>query len=281
MARAKRLAAEAAAQSRPISVSTNIPAEAGGSAIVATTLPNTPLVGLDQGRPGLPQTSLMTPATGLVTMGAPFNTTTFNNRSAPPAAEPRYFGFGESGDAGGFGGQSSFFDGPQEAEAGETRSTDWATERAELVRRLRDIKTEFGHLALFVEKMEAARHQRGIGDNHPPEPIEALPLGVALLSEGGDAADVLQAELGSENPRSNVIRLCFRVLSRVSTGVADLLQWLEGKGELYIDEVLKSAGAETGKILVRGTAAWIFCHKFHDDLSAIIGHINHLYHFLP
>jgi len=84
----------------------------------------------------------------------------------------------------------------------------WSAERDEVLRRVAELETALRQIAPLVDAI-ATRPKRGeIGDNNPPEPIDAAGVQPDDVKEALVTVEVLRDELTAERPRFAVIRLC-------------------------------------------------------------------------
>ena len=118
----------------------------------------------------------------------------------------------------------------------------WAVERAAILERLDETEETLTELARIVEKTKRkrTRHKRQskrgeIGDNNPPEAMDALPLDLPQITEGSDAIVVLRTEIeSSAPPRWHAIRLCGFATRRLSKGV-----------KLFLEAFISAAGKQS------------------------------------
>jgi hypothetical protein len=159
---------------------------------------------------------------------------------------------------------------------------DWAAVRAEMVGRLDAIEVGFEKIRPFLETIEAGNRERAaqIGHNNPPEQIEILPLNTAELEMGTAAVNLARAELNAEHPRFDVIRLCGLVLNVMASRFFACLQWIGAKGDVFLDAFLKSAGTQTGKMLVTAGALEAIMMGLHVDLTDVVTKIGHVFEVL-
>lgn len=104
-----------------------------------------------------------------------------------------------------------------------------------------------------LEALEAAvvslpTASAGIGHNHPPEPIEDQPLTAADLKELKAAVALLKTQPPEPTQPPPEVEKAAGVLVTVTSKVG---KYLAIKGDLFITEAVKSAGSETGKLLVK------------------------------
>ena len=88
----------------------------------------------------------------------------------------------------------------------------------------------------------------GLGHNHPPEPIEDDPLTPAELEELRTAVTVLQSQPPEPTQSPPEAKKAAQVLASAGTKLG---KYLAAKGDLFVTEVVKAAGSETGKLLVK------------------------------
>jgi hypothetical protein len=156
-------------------------------------------------------------------------------------------------------------------------SPNWPEERAEIIRRLEAAEATFQKIAPFLAALEAAYGERGqLGHNNPPERVEMLPLETIELQTGSEAAKLARAEISSDNPRLDVLRVCGLVLNQVAARAHACLSWIGAKGDEFVDACVKSAGDQTGKLLVTAVAASQLLQQLHIDLTAIVTQILHI-----
>jgi hypothetical protein len=158
---------------------------------------------------------------------------------------------------------------------------DWTAVRADMIARLDAIEAGFQKIRPLLEAVDAAYRERGqIGHNNPPEPIDILLLDAAELEMGIAAANLARAELNSEHPRSDVMRLCGLVLNHVATGLWACVQWIAAKADDSIDAFVKAASAEAGKRVVQGLVLAEILKdmtQLHVDLTGFVTEIGHVF----
>lgn len=71
-----------------------------------------------------------------------------------------------------------------------------------------------------------------------------------LLADGEAAARVAAGELDSGQPRQDVLRLCISAMKRVLKLLKELTHWVFSKGDLFLNEAIKSAGKAVGPAVV-------------------------------
>jgi hypothetical protein len=139
--------------------------------------------------------------------------------------------------------------------------------RAEIIPRLDAIEAGLRAIAPIIESFEAAYRERArIGDNHPPEDIDILPIDLAELELGIVATNLARTEINAEQPRSDVMRLCGLVLRRTEWLLVACAKWLGAKGDKFVDALIPLTAA--------GLAA-----KFtllNDDITEVVNKIRHV-----
>jgi hypothetical protein len=154
---------------------------------------------------------------------------------------------------------------------------DWPPVRAEMLSRLETVEAGFRKIAPFLAALETAYGERGkLGDNYPPERIEMLPLDTIEIQMGTEVAKLARAELNTENPRRDVLRVSGLVLNQIAARTSACLSWIAAKGNDFVDACVKSAGDQTGKLLVTAVVANQVLQQLHIDLTAIVTEILHL-----
>jgi hypothetical protein len=154
-----------------------------------------------------------------------------------------------------------------------------------MIARFDAIEAEFQQIRPFLETVAAANRERSqIGHNNPPEPIDILLLDAAELDMSIAAVNLARAELNSEHPRFDVMRLCGLVLNEMTTRVFAFAQWIREKGEVFLDAFLKSAGTEAGKRVVQGVATAAVLSavttQLHADLNGVVTELRHVFQLL-
>jgi hypothetical protein len=116
--------------------------------------------------------------------------------------------------------------------------------RAEIIPRLDAIEAGLRAIAPIIESFEAAYRERArIGDNHPPEDIDILPIDLAELELGIVATNLARTEINAEQPRSDVMRLCGLVLRRTEWLLVACARWLGTKGDKFVDALIPLTAA--------------------------------------
>lgn len=88
----------------------------------------------------------------------------------------------------------------------------------------------------------------GIGHNHPPEPIEDEPLMPAEVEDLRKAVAVLKTQPPTPTKPPQEAEKAARVLAAIGN---KLSKFLVTKGDLFVTEMVKAAGSEAGKLLVK------------------------------
>jgi len=151
-------------------------------------------------------------------------------------------------------------------------------DRAELIRRLDAIEGTLQRLAPLVEAVAWSRSERAqIGHNHPPEHIDVPPLSSVDVEMGTAAVNLVRIELNSEQPRSDILKVCGLVLRSISARVQAFVAWTAVKGDVFLDAALK----EFGKRAVQGVISIVVLQEIlqnlHLDLAAAINTIFHAF----
>src|SRR5262249_14269342 len=103
------------------------------------------------------------------------------------------------------------------------------------------------------------------------------PLDTIEVQVGTEAAKLARAELNTDNPRSDVLRVCSLVLNQLAARSHACLSWIGTKGNDFVDACVKSVGAQTGKLLVTAVIAQQLLQQLHIDLTEIVTRILHLF----
>ncbi len=161
----------------------------------------------------------------------------------------------------------------------------WPTERATVLSLVDTIESALQQIAPILRALEATSHPRGeIGGNFPPEPIDPVPFGADQLNETLVADRTLRIALSVETPSfrtfDGTIRLCGLVFRRSTRALGELLGWLGRKGDIFLDECLKSAGSATGKALVGGVVAYELLARANMTIAEGVVHIERWLHAL-
>jgi len=148
---------------------------------------------------------------------------------------------------------------------------DWPAVRAEMIPRLDAIEAGLRELAPVIQRFEVAyREHARIGHNNPPEDIDVLPIDLAELELGIAAANLARTEINSEQPRSDVMRVCGLVLHRTGWLIAACVKWLGGKADKFVDALipLTAAGLAAKFTLLNG------------DITEVVNKIRHVLELL-
>ena len=123
----------------------------------------------------------------------------------------------------------------------------------------------------MIQRFEVAyREHARIGHNNPPEDIDVLPIDLAELELGIAAANLARTEINSEQPRSDVMRVCGLVLHRTGWLIAACVKWLGGKADKFVDALipLTAAGLAAKFTLLNG------------DITEVVNKIRHVLELL-
>jgi hypothetical protein len=142
----------------------------------------------------------------------------------------------------------------------------WSAERDEVLTLLDAAEPLLRPLVPLVEQAKRQgtprkrrTPRRGIGDNNPPQAIDALSLDVTQVTVGIDAIEVLRSEIRSPAPRWKVVRICGWVIA----GLASMV------GLPFLHEF----GKETGKL--SADAAFSRLQPILMEIADKIGHWLH------
>ena len=104
-----------------------------------------------------------------------------------------------------------------------------------MLSRLETVEAAFQKIAPFLAALETAHGEHGqFGHNYPPERIEMLPLDTIEIQMGTEVAKLARAELNTENPRPDVLRVCGLVLKQVAARSLACLHGLKRRATILL-----------------------------------------------
>ncbi|HTS92660.1 MAG TPA: hypothetical protein VMG55_11710, partial [Stellaceae bacterium] len=155
----------------------------------------------------------------------------------------------------------------------------WATDLVEVRRLLGEVAPALAAIAPIVELIEQGSSERLRGDhNNPPERVAEAGLNATDVRALAASVEVLSRELSATQQHLASLQLAYLTLKQDVPKVTGFREWLLAKGDLLVDELIKSLAS--GKILVYAAGAKAIVTAVNTLLPEILTRLDLLMHLL-